>query len=286
MGFKDILVHLDAGRNEAERIAVAVALAARHKAHLTGLFGFEPMPIVGLGAGPGGAYMDFQAIDLLLKDQREASMADAGRAESAFRTAATAAGISHEWRMIEGDVARLVTLHARYSDLAIIGQSDPDAPAFGSAAHLDGSLLLGSGRPTLFVPYTGHAASLGRRVLVAWSGTREAARAVADALPLLRAAELVTVLSIGSAAHHRQNEELPAIDISHHLARHDIKAEAQFVTAEENDAGNLILSRAADLGSDLIVMGGYGHSRMRELILGGATRHLLQHMTVPVLLSH
>jgi nucleotide-binding universal stress UspA family protein len=136
------------------------------------------------------------------------------------------------------------------------------------------------------VPYIGGSDIIGRRALVAWNASREAARALNDAIPLLEDAENVTVLSVNPKRGIRGEGDLPAADIALHLARHGMKAEASYVVAEDIGVGDALLSRAADLGSDLIVMGGYGHSRLREIVLGGATRTVLRHMTVPVLLSH
>jgi nucleotide-binding universal stress UspA family protein len=136
----------------------------------------------------------------------------------------------------------------------------------------------------LIVPRYGVFGTVGERVLIAWNGSREATRAAHDALPLLKRATKVTVLSIDP--DHDSQRRVPSADITLHLARHGVAAEADSTVALDIAVGDVLLSRAADLGADLIVMGGYGHSRVREMVLGGATRHLLQHMTVPVLMSH
>jgi nucleotide-binding universal stress UspA family protein len=139
------------------------------------------------------------------------------------------------------------------------------------------------GRPVLVVPRYGTFPTIGERVLVAWNGAREAVRAVNDALPLLQRAQLVTVLSIDpSDADHR----IPSADITLHLARHGVTAVAAQTRGTDLLVADILLSYAADLGADLIVSGAYGHTRLRELVLGGMTRHLLQTMTVPVLMSH
>jgi nucleotide-binding universal stress UspA family protein len=284
MGLKDILVHLDDRRGHAARLQIAAALAQRHEAHLTGLFVIEPVSFAGFGS-PGGA--DFAQVEVLqaIEEQHEqARRALGGRLGSAFRARTDDAGVLSEWRVVHGDPSERVSLHARYADLAIVGQSDPDAPSPGSA--VPEAVLLGSGRPVLVVPYIGAAQTVGQRVLVAWNATREAARAVNDALPLIAPSGRVTVLAVNPARGIGGEGDLPAADIAHHLARHGITAEAGHAAAEDVAVGDVILSRAADMGADLIVMGGYGHSRAREFVLGGATRVLLGHMTVPVLLSH
>ena len=147
-------------------------------------------------------------------------------------------------------------------------------------------VALASGRPILAVPYAGQFETVGRRVLIGWNATREATRAVNDAMPLLAAADVVTVLTIDAREAPDAHGELPGADISLHLARHGVKATIERTVSAGVPAGEVLLSRAADLGADLLVIGAYGHSRMRELLLGGATRSILQSMTVPVLMSH
>jgi nucleotide-binding universal stress UspA family protein len=147
-------------------------------------------------------------------------------------------------------------------------------------------VALASGRPVLIVPYAGHFDNVGRRVLIAWNATREAARAVSDAMPLLTSAELVTVLTIDPREGPHGHGELPGADIALHLARHGVKAQIERTVSAGMPVGEVLLSRVADLGADLIVMGAYGHSRAREVLLGGATRSVLRSMTVPVLMSH
>ena len=283
MALRDILVHLDETRGAAARLALAVEIARRNDAHLAGLFAVEPISFSAMAAPGGPDFAAAEAFQEIQEQHRQARLAVGKKLGARFKDEARRAGIASEWRVVETDSASAVTLHARYADLAIIGQDDPDNPAV--AAGVAQSALLGSGRPVLVVPFIG-AKSLGERVLVAWNATREAARAVNDALPLIEGAKQVTVLSINPARGIAGEGDVPAADIAHHLARHGVKAEAAHTRTEDIGIGEVILSRAADLGADLIVMGGYGHSRAREFVLGGATRTLLQHMTVPVLLSH
>ena len=286
MGLKDVLVTLDATAIGERRLRSAAELAREHGAHLTGLYVVEPLQLAGYLSPSVSGYVDIAAMEAIEARHREAAQAAAARVEPVFAEACRVAGVTGEWRFVEGDTAEIGVLHARYADLAIVGQLDPEnPPASSGMARLPEQLALASGRPVLIIPYAGRFESIGRRVLVAWSRTREAARALNDALPVLQRADNVMVLSInperGAAAG-----ELPGADIARHLARHGVKAEASYTVAEDIDVGNALLSRAADLGADLIVMGCYGHSRMRELILGGATREILRHMTVPVLMSH
>lgn len=285
MGLKDIVVILEAGTAGERRLAAAVALAAAHGAHLIGLSIIEPLDLSGYFSPAVSGYIAVDAMQALEERHREAATAAAKRGEAAFRDACGRAGISYEWRLLEGEAGDVATLNARYADLVIAGQVDPENPPAGGFAQLPEQLALASGRPVLFVPYAGRFDSIGKRVLVAWNRMRESTRAVNDAMPLLARAEKVTVLSI-NPQRGEDAGELPSADIALHLARHGVKAEASYTVADDIDVGSVLLSRAADLGADLIVMGCYGHSRTRELILGGATREVLRHMTVPVLMSH
>lgn len=182
---------------------------------------------------------------------------------------------------VDAAVAEVVALHARYADLAILGQEDPDV---ATLRELPAHVLLAAGRPALIVPYIGVRDTLGARIAVAWDAGREAARAVNDALPLLTRAKSVLLLTINPRGAPHGPE--PGADIALQLARHGVKVEVQYSVSDELDPADMILSRLADHGSDLLVMGAYGHSRLRELLLGGVTRHILDHMTVPVFMSH
>ena len=164
-----------------------------------------------------------------------------------------------------------------------MGQDGPNGSANG-VGHLAEEVVLTSGKPILVIPYIGAGKAMGKRVLVAWDASREAARAVADAMPMLEQADEVMVLAVnpGNGAHGAE----PGADIALHLARHGIKAEAQHIEAHDISVADVLLSRVADLSVDLIVMGAYGHSRLREIILGGVTRQVFEQMTVPVLMTH
>ena len=281
MSFKDLLVVVDLAPNGAERIDVAVRLARDFGAHLTGLYvssepSLRPSVLETLPAG---------MLEIQMRVERE--RADKARALFNERVERVALGIGTEWREVEGDVAEMASLHARYADLAVIGQTGPDdAVAPGTARDLPQRLILGGGRPVLVVPYAGSFRTVGQRVLVAWNASREATRAVNDALPFLRTAGHVTVLSVNPRVGPGGHGEVPGADIALHLARHGVRAEVASVNTDDVRVDDMLLSRAADAGADLIVMGGYGHSRLGELMLGGATRHLLRQITVPVLMSH
>jgi nucleotide-binding universal stress UspA family protein len=277
MSYKTILVHLDSPPRSAEWLALAFGLAAQFEAHLVGLY------------APGARRIPSYALaeaGLALRDLLEQRWAENTRqAEKQFRDAAARHGnAGAEWRASDADAAAAVCLSARYADLVVAAQPEPQDAA--ETRFLAEELALSVGRPVLFVPYAGRFAAAGKRVLIAWDGGREAARAVSDALPFLERAEAVEVAVFDAERGRRDHGEQPGADIGLYLARHGVKVTVHRQSGAGFDVGAQILSRAADTGSDLIVMGAYGHSRVRELVLGGVTRSMLEAMTVPVLMSH
>jgi nucleotide-binding universal stress UspA family protein len=277
MAYKTILVHLDAQPRSSERLALASRLAAQFEAHLVGLYapGAHYIPSYAL-AEAGAALRE-------LVDKRTADNARA--AEQRFREAVARQGDARaEWRSAPGDAAQALRLSARYADLVVAAQ--PQAGADGAMAGLADELALSAGRPVLFMPYTGSFPSTGKRVLLAWDGGREAARAASDALPLLRGAQSVEVAVFDPRRAGANHGAQPGADAALYLARHGVKASVHTQSGAGYDVGAQILSRAADISADLIVMGAYGHARVRELVLGGVTRTVLEAMTVPVLMSH
>ena len=275
MSIKSIVVHVDSGKATPARLDVALALATEHGAHLVGIHPRD------LGMLP--FYVEPSAG--LIEQQQRWVQEEAAQSREMFEKRTGSGGVSAEWRETDGSSAAITAMNGRYSDLVVVGQTDPDNPVFGTPASLPEDVALAVGRPVLVVPYIGGPTAF-RRVLVGWNASREATRAVNDALPILRKAERVTVLAVNPEGGPDGHGESPAADICHHLARHGVKAEAAYQRAEDIKAGDLLLSQAFDMSADLIVMGAYGQSRLREMVLGGATRTMLQHMTVPVLLSH
>jgi nucleotide-binding universal stress UspA family protein len=167
----------------------------------------------------------------------------------------------------------------------VVGQADPDDPA-GSRNDLPEAMAFATGRPVLVVPHIGAPSAVGKTVMLCWNASRESARAAADALPFLQAAEKVIVLVVDPEVSADGHGQEPGADVAVWLARHGVKVTVQRDVAADTHIGEVILSRAADHGVDLIVMGIYGHSRLREMVLGGVSRTLLSSMTVPVLMSH
>ena len=277
MTYKTILVQLDPRTRGAAHLGLAFQLAGKFGAHLVGLYAPGPARI------PSYALAEAGPVLRQLVDQHRA---DAARnAEKQFRDAAAKHGDARaEWRAAEGDTAAALSLNARYADLVVAPQAEPtDEP---ESRMLPDEIVLAAGRPVLFVPYAGRFADAGRRVLVAWDGGREAARAVSDALPFLTKAESVEVSVFDPERASGKHGEQPGADIALYLSRHGVKVTVHRQSGAGYDVGAQILSRAADTAADLIVMGGYGHARVRQLVLGGVTRTLLESMTVPVLMSH
>ncbi|HUL09201.1 MAG TPA: universal stress protein [Candidatus Acidoferrum sp.] len=288
MAIKDILVQVDGGKSAPARYAAAIELARTHDAHLTGLcLAIEQaVPVTILGMVPAEA----------IAAQREAVREQGEAAIARFRLALERAGISGEGRLVpvrDFDAVDVFVQHGRHSDLVILGQQDP-ADFLPVARSFPADVVMGCGRPGVVIPYIGTPPIFGQHVLIAWDGGREAARAVNDAMPVLERAHSVTVLCVNPDLSSDERRD-PGADISLHLARHGVKVTAARTIARETSVGHVIvdtsisdvmLADIAENGIDLLVMGAYGHSRLREWVLGGVTRDLLAHMTVPVFLSH
>lgn len=279
MTYRSILVHADETARCDVRMDVAFELARAFGAHITAL-GLVPdipiLPSVEVSYGPELAAAHARAV----RESLDPVKAD-------FSQRARRAGVtSTEWREAHGDPVAAMALHARYADLLVVGQSDPSDDRSRPAPGFLETLILSAGRPILVIPYAGSFTGIGSNVLVAWNASRESTRAVTDSLPLLKRAKGVAVVVVDPQEAHDLYGETPGADISLYLARHGANAKAYPTPSGSVDVGDVILSRASDIGADLIVMGAWGHSRARELIMGGATRSLLEQMTVPVLLSH
>jgi nucleotide-binding universal stress UspA family protein len=275
--FKRVLVHVDRDERSNHRIEVAVDLGARFAGKVTGVYVARPFlpPAFIVGALP----------PVVTADQERLDQEDAETARRRFLDHVVRRGLDCEWHYIREATVPAVRRVARYTDLAIVGQADPTVPAELVAVRPE-ELALGSGRPVLVVPYIGGSLSPGKRIVVAWDGSREAARAVADALPLLTQASSVWAVSIDAKAPGMSDDSKPAEDLCRFLADHGVSAKPDHLQTDECSEADVLLSRIGDFGADLLVMGCYGHTRLRELVLGGMTREILQHMTVPVLMSH
>ena len=273
---KDIVVNLGLGTQDPAGI-YAISVAEKFEAHLVGIaVSYEP---VIPGTVMGGVPPD------VIEGQRAESTKRANAAITRFEQAAKRAGISMETRLITASVAGAadqIGRIARRFDLAIVGQParKPSLPD----QVLDEGVLFESGRPVIFVPFVQTDGVKLDRIMVCWDGSRVASRAVADSMPLLKKAKQVEIVIVSGKP--AKDNELPGADLGQHLARHGLSIGIKRITSPDTDVASMILSYAADSSADLIVMGGYGHSRLREFVLGGVTRGLLESMTVPVLMSH
>lgn len=276
MTLKDIVVHVDHGRACPDRIKAACELARTHGAHLAGLYVISPM------------YMSLyeSVTDEAREKLEQAAKVIAQKAESTFREITGEYDLQTEWRCERGKLADTLDRHARYADLIVLGQDDPEEPGEYVPTGVVDSVVLAAGRPALLVPYIGASAPVGENILIAWNGKREAARAVSDAMPFMEKARRVCMLVVNPGTGPAGEDAIPAANIVANLKRHGITVEVEATRAFDIDIGSLLLSRAAAEHIDLIVMGAYGHSRLRESILGGVTKQMLKHMTVPVLMSH
>jgi nucleotide-binding universal stress UspA family protein len=282
--YKDILVHLDHSSRSDVRLDVALELAARDGAHLVALYATRRQSLA-MFMGDASVY-DMRMADEILRQGREYEEEASRTIEKRFEETCRRCSVEAEFRCVQGFAAESVAKHAHYADLVIVGQNDPDHPAASGESDVPEIAILESGRPVLVVPYFGEIRPIGRTVLVGWKSGRESARAINDAFPLLSRANSVTVLTIDPEGGISGEGKEPASDICAHLARHGITATAAYALTAGVGEGDVLLNQVSDLGVDLLVAGGYGHSRAREFILGGATRSLLATMTVPVLFSH
>jgi nucleotide-binding universal stress UspA family protein len=279
MESRDILVVIENAAAVPQRIAPAAALATRFGARLTGFFA-SGYPIM-------GSYGDVSGWSQLVDAYMEAQRREAAAAGAAFRQALTQGTLQGEWIFREADETGSAVAEAALYELVVVGQPNPDAGLTGGIGLRPEEIVLSCGRPVLVVPYAGAFADIGRRVLIAWNGSREAARALHDSMFLLGGAEAVTVIEIDPPAPGVAAPAASAAQVAAALSRRGIAAKSETeTTSGEISVEDLLLSRANDLDADLLVMGAYGHSRMREFVLGGVSRSIFRHMTVPVLMAH
>jgi nucleotide-binding universal stress UspA family protein len=278
---KDLVVNLGTRDSRRETAAFGISVASAFEAHVAGIaFVFDPVIAPTVMDGLSAAWVD---------TQRDESRAAAQAAIEHFESSARRAGCPADHQTLEhsvGGAAHVFGQLARGYDLAVVGQSEPDRPSddlFIEAA------LFGSGHPIIVVPYIQKQGLKLGRTLLCWDGGHHAARAIADAMPFLRRSAVIEIVTVSPEAATQEaatQEEVTGADIGQHLARHGLKVDVKHLATGDIDAASAILSYAADRGTDFIVMGGYGHSRLREFVLGGMTRSMLGAMTVPILMSH
>lgn len=274
---KDLIVKLEHEKAHDQALAFAISVAEAFDAHLAGVaYGnLAGLPDYGMVGVPGTVIAE------LLTQSEQAARVSLDR----FHAVAGRNGISTSDHLVLDTgfgMADTFATFARHYDLSIVRQTDDDGP--------DNSLIIeaamfNTGRPAIIVPYIQSEGLKLDRVLCCWDGGAPAARAVNDALPFLKRARAVEVLNVVGARDDTPKGEIRGIEIANHLARHNVKVEIETVTVPDRGVADTILSHAADTSADLIVMGGYGHSRLREFVLGGVTRDILRSMTVPAFLS-
>jgi nucleotide-binding universal stress UspA family protein len=274
--YRNLIVHLDATAACATRLNVAVSLAQRFGARLTGVFAVAENHVQNAAAGK----------------RRGAILRRAAALTTSFREQTVAAGVRAEWHMAlstnDVRVNQTMVRSARHFDMAILGQFDPQTADGSIRADLVEQTVLLSGRPVLVVPYAGNFTHIGRRVIVAWNPNREAVRAVNDALPLLVDADRVILVTLDPAAEPRRMMEGPFADMTGHLASHGIDASSERLVYDRRgiDPADRLLSHIADEAADLLVMGAFSDSNRQIQSSENLTVPVLAHMTVPVLMSH
>ena len=279
MAIKTLLVHVDTDRRSSVRIELAAQLAKSWRAHLIGLHVSARSYIP--------SYVRGELDPEMLEALRKGSSASKERIAAAFGAVATRHGLADpEMQITESDAPSAFALAARFADLVIVGQHDPEEPGGTVEPNFPEILALNAGRPVMVIPFAGNFLTVGRRIMIAWNASREATRAVSDALPLLQQAEAVTILMVNPHGEASRNGTESGAKLVRYLKRHDVNATLTSHTGVQIDVADFILSQAADRNTDLIVMGAYGHARIREVVFGGVTQSVMRHMIVPTLMSH
>lgn len=282
MAYKTILVSLnDIERAEAV-LAVAGRIAKAQEAHIEGMFVIPALrvyPVVTLHVPPE-----------YFESQRKLFQQQADSVRETFEAFLEREGLEGNWLQVNSPsplIADSVIEHGRRADL-IVASQPPKEDISEIEADFAERLVLESGRPVLFVPRLGEFETVGEVVVAGWNATREATRAIHDALPILARAKDVRLAWIDpeETAEGEEPGDLPGAELAEALARHGVPASVDTLVSGGLDAGEVLLNHVADTGADMLVMGGWGHSRLREYVFGGATQHVMDHMTVPVLFSH
>ncbi len=278
MGFKDILVHVDSTPASNIRLRLAISFARRFGARLSGLH-VTPDPDV-------PPYFKPSAVARIAKLYRQSAREAALLAEAHFHGAIKDIELAAVWQSVEGDIAGVLAERARFSDLLVLGQYDTENPPTIAAFTTPEKVVVDVGTPILVVPTSGSFDDTGRHALVAWDGSRESARAIHDAMPLLRAAERVSLLAVDPNQQGHMHPNGNFAELAAHLVRHGAPATATEVSFGVKNVTDVLLGQAAQLGADLLVMRAYGRPRLWEFWLGGTTKTLLERATIPVLISH
>ena len=280
MSYKTVLVHVDQSRHAPQRILIAAEIALRDNTHLIGV------AMTGISRYLLNSSNTGIRLDPALVTHIDYLRGEAERALLQYEEIVAQMGVSSwERRLIDDEPAGGLTLEARYADLAVVGQIDTDEVLPGLMIDFVEYVVMNAGRPVLVVPHAGTFIQLGKKVLLAWDGSMEASRAITGAMPFLHHAQDVNVVIFNAEQQVDLHGEQPGADIALYLTRHGVKVNVLQQTTE-HDTGTALLSLSADISADLMVMGCYAHSRFREILLGGASRTVLESMTLPVLMVH
>ncbi|OUR78587.1 hypothetical protein A9Q83_06830 [Alphaproteobacteria bacterium 46_93_T64] len=274
MSIKTLLLHLTNDKNLDSRIELALRLAVENEAHIKGVYTITP-------AAPPTSFMGYIPPEFVERT-RAIESENAEVTSTKLKLAAKEAGISCAVMKEEGYALDIINAHALAADLVVIGQVDPDDDKSAQYRYLADEVVISSAQPVLAVPYAGNHLGFGKHILVGWNNTREASIALHNAMVFLKKAEKITLLSINPSTD--QSAENAAVLA--HLERHSVQAEMKVGHWKDVSVGNALLDSLVDLNADMLVMGAYGHSRIREMILGGATQEILEQMTAPILFSH
>lgn len=280
MSYKTILCYLPDEAHAERLLKVALPIARQHDAHLIGLHVIPRVPVMYAVAGA-------EIPVSIIQQQEEMLEREADQLKAFFEKKCAGMDARCEWRcnkIQHADMISEVVSQTLCADLVVMAQKDDDA--FGMASDMPSRIVVDTGRPVLVVPRVGTFETVGKHVVVAWNGARESARAAFDAVPLLQQAESVRVLAIDPKCREGYDSIALGDEMALCLARHGVKAEATVTTSGSISVSAELLNRLAEEGCDLLVMGCYGHSRLRETLFGGVTADLLDQMTAPVLMSH
>lgn len=274
-----IAIHLHHDIGCKRRLQAAIQLATEHKAELIGIY-------------PSDSASQYMHEDTVIPDEVHRVLknhVDRERAEikTMFQEQTAAAGVKSQWRTPRGAPDEALALHSRFCDLLVMSKAENRDTVTSMVPNLPESVVMAAGRPVLMIPAVGQILPMGKRVLFCWDYRRESARAFLDSAPFLKGCKELVVLTIDPDPENLRKKDVHETDFADYCASLGYPKPLEVVkNSEDIGVGNIILNSTTDYGSDLIVMGAYGHSRMRQWIMGGASRTLLSSMTVPIVLSH
>ena len=281
MSLKDILVHIGDTKATAVRLKTALAIAKQHKAKITGVY-VVPFPTALGSMGGMDESLDPSVFETMLDHGRERATV----AKKAFKALTTGSGVTCAWVQAEGYLVDVLSRHGRYADLIVLGQNDSEAPFDLDRRGMPDQIILEVARPVLVVPREGNFTKVGKNPAVAWNGSAVATRAIHDAMPILEKAKKAMVLTVEDKDAPKGNGNGSDGELAKHLGRHGVKAKVERVKSEDPTDGASLLRAVSRRKADMIVMGAYGQWRLKELVLGGVTNHVLGNANVPVLMSH